>query len=46
MMKSAPKSTFVIHGEPNAADCLRHSLEEKLGWSCLVPDHLHQVILT
>ncbi|HJT42181.1 MAG TPA: MBL fold metallo-hydrolase [Rhizomicrobium sp.] len=45
-LKAAPKQTFVIHGEPAAADMLRHSLEEKLNWSCLVPDHLQQVILS
>jgi metallo-beta-lactamase family protein len=45
MLKSPPKQAFVIHGEPNAADTLRHSLEEKLGWTCLVPDHLQQVTL-
>ena len=45
-LKSAPKQTFVIHGEPTAADTLRHSLEEKLGWACQVPDHLQQVTLS
>ena len=45
-LKAAPKQTFVIHGEPTAADMLRHSLEEKLNWACLVPDHLQQVILS
>jgi metallo-beta-lactamase family protein len=45
-LKSKPKQTFVIHGEPTAADMFRHALEETLGWNCLVPDHLQQVILT
>ena len=45
-LKSKPKQTFVVHGEPTAADALRHSLEETLGWNCLVPDHLQQVLLS
>jgi metallo-beta-lactamase family protein len=44
-LKSKPKQTFIIHGEPGAADMLRHSLEEALDWDCLVPDHLQQVVL-
>lgn len=44
-LKSQPKQTFIVHGEPAAADTLRHSLEETLGWNCLVPDHLQQVLL-
>ena len=44
-LESPPKHTFVIHGEPGAADTLRHVLEEKLNWTCQVPDHLQQVIL-
>lgn len=35
---AAPRMTFVTHGEPAAADVLRHRIEEELGWSCLVPD--------
>jgi metallo-beta-lactamase family protein len=45
-LKSKPKQTFVVHGEPTAADTLRHSLEETLGWDCTVPDHLQQVVLS
>jgi metallo-beta-lactamase family protein len=45
-LKSPPKQTYVIHGEPDAADALRHALEEKLNWACQVPDHLQQVTLS
>jgi metallo-beta-lactamase family protein len=45
-LKSKPKQTFIVHGEPTAADTLRHTIEETLGWDCLVPDHLQQVILS
>ena len=34
-----PRNTFVTHGEPAAADALRHRIEEELGWPCMVPDY-------
>jgi metallo-beta-lactamase family protein len=37
--KAMPRMTFVTHGEPAAADALRHRIEEELGWPCTVPDH-------
>jgi metallo-beta-lactamase family protein len=37
-----PRQCFITHGEPAAADALRHRLEEKLRWQCTVPDHLQQ----
>jgi metallo-beta-lactamase family protein len=43
--KAAPRTTFVTHGEPAAADALRHRIEEQLGWQCLVPDHAQKVEL-
>jgi metallo-beta-lactamase family protein len=36
----APRETFITHGEPAAADSLRHRIEEALGWRCRVPDYL------
>jgi metallo-beta-lactamase family protein len=36
---SAPRRVFVTHGEPEAADALRKSIEERLGWSAEVPEH-------
>ncbi len=44
--KAAPRMTFVTHGEPAAADALRHRIEEELGWRCMVPDHGQKVELT
>ncbi|MFZ5790105.1 MAG: MBL fold metallo-hydrolase RNA specificity domain-containing protein [Pseudomonadota bacterium] len=41
-----PKTTFVTHGEPAAADALRHAIEERLGWRCRVPEYLERVDLT
>ena len=34
-----PKMTFVTHGEPDAADALRHRIEEELHWPCRVPSY-------
>jgi len=44
--RSQPRTAFIIHGEPSGADALRHALEEKYRWSCLVPDHGQTVELT
>jgi len=41
-----PKKTFVTHGEPAAADALRHRIEEELGWACFVPEYRDTVQLT
>jgi len=38
--RSPPRQTFITHGEPLAADTLRHRLTEQLGWNCRVPEHL------
>ena len=43
--ESAPRTTFVTHGEPDASDALRHSIKEKLGWSVRVPEHGERVEL-
>lgn len=40
-----PRHTFITHGEPAAADALRHRIEKELGWSCSVPQHGQQVML-
>jgi metallo-beta-lactamase family protein len=38
-MPTAPRQTFVVHGEPDAADGLRSSLRDQLGWAARVPQH-------
>lgn len=35
----APRVSFVTHGEPAAADALRHRIEEELGWPARAPEH-------
>lgn len=40
-----PRRTFVTHGEPKAADALRHRIEENLSWRTCVPEYLETVQL-
>ena len=35
----APRRVFLTHGEPRAADVLRRTLRERLGWTCEVPEY-------
>lgn len=44
-IQKPPRTTFIVHGEPQSADSLRHRLEEELSWNCLVPDHGQSVTL-
>ncbi|MGB3886205.1 MBL fold metallo-hydrolase RNA specificity domain-containing protein [Gordonia sp. (in: high G+C Gram-positive bacteria)] len=37
-----PKRTFLVHGEPNASESLRHRLDHDLGWPAVVP-HQNQL---
>jgi len=43
--EAAPRQTFVTHGEPIAADAMRHHIEERLHWRCKVPDYKEQIDL-
>jgi metallo-beta-lactamase family protein len=40
-----PKCTYIVHGEPAAADGLRKRIEGELRWNCRIPDYLEQVEL-
>ncbi len=40
--EQAPRETFVVHGEPAAADALRSRIADELGWRVRVPEHLSQ----
>ena len=44
--RKPPKTVFVVHGEPAAADALRQTLEEKRGWNCVVPDYQDRIALS
>lgn len=43
--EAPPRQTFITHGEPVAADTLRHCIEERLGWRCTVPEYRDQADL-
>jgi metallo-beta-lactamase family protein len=43
--ENAPKTTFITHGEPVAADAMRLHIEEELHWKTIVPDYLESVTL-
>ena len=36
-IKTPPEQTFVVHGEPDAADTLRANIQQHLGWRVRVP---------
>jgi metallo-beta-lactamase family protein len=40
-----PKTTFITHGEPDAADALRKRIEEELKWNCVVPGYRDEAVL-
>jgi metallo-beta-lactamase family protein len=42
-MGRAPNRTFVVHGEPEAADTLRTRIKDELGWAVQVPQHGERV---
>ena len=44
--KRPPRQTFIVHGEPDASDVLRHRIQEELGWNCRVPEPGERVELT
>ena len=43
--EAPPRKTFITHGEPQAADALRHRIEEHLGWRTHVPEYLENAPL-
>jgi metallo-beta-lactamase family protein len=43
--KAAPKTSFITHGEPAAADALRQKIERDLHWPCHMPYYLESVEL-
>ncbi|ACT47747.1 MBL fold metallo-hydrolase [Methylotenera mobilis] len=44
--EAPPKKTFIVHGEPVAADAMRRHIEEKLHWRVVMPEYLQTVQLT
>jgi metallo-beta-lactamase family protein len=43
--KKPPRMTFITHGEPAASDALRMLVEDKLKWTCRVPEHGESIVL-
>ena len=43
--KQAPRTTFMVHGEPKAAESLKEKISVKLGWNVRVPQYLEKVTL-
>jgi metallo-beta-lactamase family protein len=43
--QSAPRQTFITHGEPAAADAMRQHIERELHWNCHMPYYLESVRL-
>lgn len=40
-----PRKVFITHGEPDAALSLKEKIEEKYGWTCVIPDYLYSATL-
>ena len=43
--QAPPKKIFITHGEADAADALRVRIEERLKWTCCVPEYLQEETL-
>lgn len=43
---SAPKRTFIVHGEPSAQDALAQKISAELGWNVTIPEHLEEFELS
>lgn len=44
-IRKAPITTFITHGEELAANLMKKHIEERLGWNCIIPEHLQTVEL-
>ena len=45
LQRSRRSQTFVVHGEPDAADALRVAIQNELGWAVRVPEFGESVAL-
>jgi len=41
----APRHTFIVHGEPDAADALRLRIKDELGWRCHAVEQAETAVL-
>ena len=44
--KRPPRTTFMIHGEPDSAEALRDKIKSELGWNVVIPAYKEVVELT
>jgi metallo-beta-lactamase family protein len=44
--RAPPRTTFIVHGEPDASVALRQRIEGELGWACRAPHLLEHVMLS
>lgn len=44
--KEPPRQTYIVHGEPEAAEALRQRISKELGWNVTVPSYKQTVELT
>jgi metallo-beta-lactamase family protein len=44
-LESPPRTAFITHGEPAAADALRLKIKDQIGWSCRIPEYLEKIAL-
>ena len=42
----APKTTYLVHGEPGPMDALKGLIQKQLGWNVHTPNHLEEVDLS
>ena len=38
--EKAPKTTFIVHGEPPAQAALKEKIQQRFRWNCVIPKHL------
>lgn len=43
--KRPPRTTFIIHGEPDSAAALRDKIVDKMGWNVVIPEYKQTVEL-
>ena len=41
--ETAPRMTYITHGEPDASDALRLRIKHELGWPARVPEYLEKI---
>lgn len=44
--EAPPKETFIVHGEPVAADAMRLHIQDQLHWNVVMPEYLETVTLS